>query len=603
MRYGYHNTPIYKFDFRKMKDQKIGMNEERAMRKIKTTVDFPGEHVIDEDCSDDASVVSPLPSGVAGCMKAPDPLRSPSRRSVSSQKHIGIEMRMPNAGQQDCGYIEVSPSDPGADFLTGPAPLITRTDFMHMIQEGVRMALSAKARNNDVTVIKTRTSASSAGEESVTSQLSNQVEGKKKSMRYILHQYKPKNFQQIRLIHDITNEDFISSLCDSELLGGWTESSGKSGSLFWYSSDRRYIMKSISSQETHVMNQMCSSYLRYIGSHPHSLLCKFFGMFKITTYVAAPSVIRGGQRASRIRSNVVQVTRFVIMNNVFEAIDNPVPFRQQAAQSSTDQSPPVIDKFDLKGTTEDRYVRPVSGNEVLKDINFNNRWITLPQHLAECLVEVITEDCQFLHHHGIMDYSLILGIKESNTIETRARLFASNVDLVGSLHSSHHESKPTFKKKIESKMKEMSTAVHKLLTPNSSKSTDVIQPKQSSSLPSRMPSITEENLQVGAAPDSTSEPPKEADTPEVTNDRSIFTAFHGGVAGLSERRTGTVIYYLGIIDILQEYTIKKKAAHCIKRFSIGCCHEIDTVAPLRYKNRFQKYVVSKIQTGDDIIAP
>jgi 1-phosphatidylinositol-4-phosphate 5-kinase len=586
-----------------MDNQKIGMNEEKGLRKIKTTVEFPGEQVIEEDSSDDQSVVSPLPTGVGGCMKPPDPSRSPTKRSISSQKHIGIEMRMANAGQQDCGYIEVSPSEPGADFLTGPAPLITRTDFMHMIQEGVRMALSAKARNNDVTVIKTRTSAPIIGNESVNSQQSNQVEGKKKSMRYILHQYKPKNFQQIRTIHGITNEDFISSLCDSDLLGGWTESSGKSGSLFWYSSDRRYIMKSISAQETHVMNHMCSSYLRYIGSHPHSLLCKFFGMFKITTYVAAPSVIRGGQRASRIRSNVVQVTRFVIMNNVFEALDTPVLHRP-VAQSSTDPSPPVIEKFDLKGTTEDRYVRPISGKEVLKDINFNNRWITLPQHLAECLIEVITEDCQFLHHHGIMDYSLILGIKESNNPETRARLFASNIDLVGSLHSSHHESKPTFKKKFESKMKEMSSAVHKLLTPNSSKSLDVlVPPKESSSLPSRMPSITEENFKP-VVTDSASEPPKGSITPIATktaNDRSIFTSFHGGVAGLSEPRTGTVIYYLGIIDILQEYTIKKKAAHCIKRFSIGCCHEIDTVAPLRYKDRFHKYMVSKIQTGHDIV--
>ena len=595
-----------------MSNRKFGMDDNqnaKGWRKIKTIVDFPGEQVIEEDSSDDASVLSPLPSGVGGCMKPPDPARSPSRRSAASQKHIGIEMRMAPSSQEDCGTIEVSPSEPGADFLSGPAPLITRTDFMRMIQEGIRMALSAKARNNDVTVIKTKASASIPAGPSADSVQSNQVEGKKKSMRYILHQYKPKNFQQIRALHDITNEDFIASLCDAELLGGWTESSGKSGSLFWYSSDRKYIMKSISAQETQVMNHMCSSYLRYIGSHPHSLLCKFFGMFKITTYVAAPSVIRGGQRASRIRSNVVQVTRFVIMNNVFESLDVPTMSLRPVAQSSSDASANNIEKFDLKGTTEDRYVRPVSGKEVLKDINFNNRWMTLPQHLAECLVEVITEDCQFLHHHGIMDYSLILGVKESDTPETRARLLASNIDLVGSLHSSHHEStqQTTFKKKFESKMKEMSSAVHKLLTPSKTAPPDMHNKDAASSLPSRMPSITEETLRQpnGTAQqvDSASEPPVLANSlsPETThlNDRSIFTAFYGGVPGINEPRTGTVIYYLGIIDILQEYTIKKKAAHCIKRFSIGCCHEIDTVAPLRYKNRFHKYMVSKIQAANE----
>merc|ERR1712216_359968 len=49
-----------------------------------------------------------------------------------------------------------------------------------------------------------------------------------------------------------------------------------------------------------------------------------------------------------------------------------------------------------------------------------------------------------------------------------------------------------------------------------------------------------------------------------------------------------VIYSLGIVDILQQWTLKKKAAHVIKKVSIGCCHEIDTEPPNYYRGRFAR---------------
>jgi hypothetical protein len=79
----------------------------------------------------------------------------------------------------------------------------------------------------------------------------------------------------------------------------------------------------------------------------------------------------------------------------------------------------------------------------------------------------------------------------------------------------------------------------------------------------------------------------------------VFRTFNGGVVGLDENGTATVVYYLGIIDILQQYTMKKKAAHLIKRCTIGCCHEIDTVAPNRYKARFARYMAGKIRAVPD----
>jgi len=532
---------------------------------------------MEEDSSDDMSQGSPLPGGIGICIKSQDPQKSPSRRSIPTNKHIGIEMRLSSAENVNESVIEVSPSEPGADFLSGPAPLLTRTDFMHMIQEGIRIALSETARNNDIRVIRTqRTVVGSGPPPSIpvarSSSTLSSSDPSKKRMKYIMHQYKPKSFQQMREMHNISTPDFLDSLCNSDLLGGWTESSGKSGSLFWYSSDRKYIMKSITAEETHLMNSMIGSYLRYIRSHPHTLLCKFFGMFKISTYVAAPSYMRGQDRPSRIRSDTLQTTRFVVMNNVFEYPDIAPPTA-------------TVEKFDLKGTTEDRYVRPVTGKEVLKDLNFGSRIITLPRPVADCLTQVIKEDCHFLLHHGIMDYSLILGVREGDD-ETQTRLssaWTSDPEWQTRISNHHGKSPSGFATKVKA-------AVHKLLSPFPHSATssrrscshpphDPVEAASIGRVSSGMPSIIEE------------------DSPPATR-KSVFTAFQGGVAGWKDQDRPAV-YYLGIIDILQQYTMKKKAAHCIKKFSIGCCHEIDTVAPKRYRQRFEQNMVSKIRLPAD----
>lgn len=72
-----------------------------------------------------------------------------------------------------------------------------------------------------------------------------------------------------------------------------------------------------------------------------------------------------------------------------------------------------------------------------------------------------------------------------------------------------------------------------------------------------------------------------------------------------------MVYYVGIIDILQQYTFKKRAARLMKKYTIGwatrlaslsgahfpCClrcfHEIDTEPPEYYRNRFVKYLDEK----------
>ena len=444
-----------------------------------------------------------------------------------------------------------------------------------MIQEGVRLAVSASAGSNRVRVLRKSHEQSDAPTGGASS---SSATPPKKTMKYIMHQYKPKNFQVLRSLAGISSDDFATSICDADLSGGYSECSGKSGSLFWYSADRKYIMKSISAEEATLLNGICSSYLRYVGAHPHSLLCKFYGMYKITTTVAAPSYIRGEKRASRVRSNTVRTTRFVIMNNVFHTADNTAGF----------------EKFDLKGTTEDRFVKLINGNEVLKDINFLNRRITLPENIADCLSRVIQEDCEFLLRHGIMDYSLIVGVKQSNNRSTLERLGAPVGSEVHEWMAAGETRRRTFHDKLNAQLTAAKSAavkaahsVQKLLSPSGSLRTSVVVDEQRAS---RLAGINEVDEEATPPAEEMESPPAH-DSPVP----SVFSSFDGGVAGLDESVSKGVVYYMGIIDILQQYTVKKKLAHLIKKCTIGCCHEIDTVAPEYYKARFVRYVAGKVK--------
>ena len=556
--------------------------ERKSSRNINTVVDYVGSDGEDGESDEVSNVSQAVPVIGGACVRGPENPGSPSRHT--SKKRIAIELKVSPTGEGRKN-IEANPSVPRDDFLAGPVSLLSRGDLMHMIQEGVRIGISERADDNRLQVVKNTHSGESI-EPNGASSSSESPEGQRRTMKYILSQYKPKNFEMLRRMSGISNADFVKSICDADLVGGYTENSGKSGSLFWYSADGKYIMKSINPQERALLEHKCSAYLRYMGSHPHSLLCRFYGMFKIVTTVATPSYIRGAQRASRIRANTVITTRFVIMNNVF-CVPESLP----------------MEKFDLKGTTEDRFVKPVSGKEVMKDINFQNRWISLPDPLADCLNKVVREDSDFLNRHGIMDYSLIVGVLKpepnSEILEHLGR------ETVGEDVQTYFAVKPkTIQEKLNEQITAAKSAVQRLLSPANTRGQAASQNQSaySSNLQSIHEAAVEDEPQVNAPIESIA--PRVGPVPQrSTSTRplppSVFRTFNGGVVGLDENGTATVVYYLGIIDILQQYTMKKKAAHLIKRCTIGCCHEIDTVAPNRYKARFARYMAGKIRAVPD----
>ena len=64
------------------------------------------------------------------------------------------------------------------------------------------------------------------------------------------------------------NFDYLYELC----------SSGKSGSLFYYTKDKNYLIKQIPEREFLKFRSILREYFEHIKSNPETLISRFFGL-------------------------------------------------------------------------------------------------------------------------------------------------------------------------------------------------------------------------------------------------------------------------------------------------------------------------------------
>jgi len=67
-------------------------------------------------------------------------------------------------------------------------------------------------------------------------------------------------------------------------------SSGKSGSFFYYSANGKFILKTISKKEFEVIQSILPSYYTHIKSNPKTLMCRLYGLHKISYNRLRPTV-------------------------------------------------------------------------------------------------------------------------------------------------------------------------------------------------------------------------------------------------------------------------------------------------------------------------
>eukprot|EP00283_Hemiselmis_rufescens_P002837 CAMPEP_0173422004 /NCGR_PEP_ID=MMETSP1357-20121228/2879_1 /TAXON_ID=77926 /ORGANISM="Hemiselmis rufescens, Strain PCC563" /LENGTH=866 /DNA_ID=CAMNT_0014384977 /DNA_START=148 /DNA_END=2748 /DNA_ORIENTATION=- len=216
-------------------------------------------------------------------------------------------------------------------------------------------------------------------------------------------------FRDIRKAFGVSDEHFLASLGIRQVIGGLLMgdmrgmadrvSEGRSGSMFYYSHDGKFMCKTICDEEHWAMREMLREYHRYVIDHPDTLLMRILGLFEL--------------------HHARKTHKLIVVANVFNS------------------SLPIHERFDLKGSTYKRTIgrdRRGTSGIVHKDIDFMQmgRSITLPKGLDEELRRQIVLDSAFLERQHVIDYSLLVGVHRRKRIERRSS--ASGGEKKGELH-------------------------------------------------------------------------------------------------------------------------------------------------------------------------
>ncbi|CEP02393.1 hypothetical protein PBRA_008977 [Plasmodiophora brassicae] len=220
-----------------------------------------------------------------------------------------------------------------------------------------------------------------------------------KSIRFGFKTYAGEVFAALRATLGIATSSYVRSLAGGEAFHDFVSNS-QSGAFFFFTTDGKYIIKTMTHNESLWFRDFLPDYFQHLRDNPRSLLVRVVGLYRLK--------FNGG------RHNL----HFYVMQNVFDK----------------DASIPIHARYDLKGSTLGRAAK--SGETVLKDLDFEQQHVVLrlggnrSAFLAQLQV-----DANFLSHVSQMDYSLLLGVYHRDLDETNP----SDEELLARLHYTAEE--------------------------------------------------------------------------------------------------------------------------------------------------------------------
>lgn len=99
-----------------------------------------------------------------------------------------------------------------------------------------------------------------------------------------IFEYAPKKFQEIREMDKIDRAMIKLSLSakrnrDQAFQAG--ESQGKSGSFFFFSHDKKFLIKTMNDSELKIFMKSLPDYFELLQQNPNSLIARIYGVFKV----------------------------------------------------------------------------------------------------------------------------------------------------------------------------------------------------------------------------------------------------------------------------------------------------------------------------------
>ncbi|KAK1612890.1 hypothetical protein QYE76_036563 [Lolium multiflorum] len=355
--------------------------------------------------------------------------------------------------------------------------------------------------------------------------------------------YCPMVFRNLREMFKIDTADYMISISGSDALRELS-SPGKSGSIFFLSQDDRFMIKTLRKSEVQVLLRMLPYYYRHVQTYENTLVTKFFGLHRVT-----PSSGRKFQ--------------FVVMGNMF----------------CTELR--IHRRFDLKGSSLGRSTEKIKidENTTLKDLDLNYSFYLEPSWRG-ALLKQIEIDSEFLRNHGIMDYSLLLGFhyraRRNLQIGSSCResILPDNLTVLSEADVAEENSVYNYQDGLillqRGSNKNGPASVGPHIRGSRLRSSSACFEEVDLLLPGtgRLPIQLGVNMPARA----------EKEDKQEDDNKSLHHVYD-------------VVLYIGIIDILQKYNMRKKIEHAYKSIKYKYNPlSISAVEPRFYSERFFKFV-------------
>ncbi|XP_059901542.1 phosphatidylinositol 5-phosphate 4-kinase type-2 alpha isoform X1 [Gadus macrocephalus] len=349
-------------------------------------------------------------------------------------------------------------------------------------------------------------------------------------------EYCPLVFRNLRERFGIDDQDFQNSLTRSAPLN--SESQGRSGARFHTSYDKRYVIKTITGEDVAEMHNILKKYHQFIVEcHGNTLLPQFLGMYRLT--------VDGDETYMIVTRNV-----FSHRLSVYKKYDlkGSTVAREASDKEKQPRPPEDVPPRPKSGNVQQRlqtlriatrfycamkHVRDAKELPTYKDNDFINdgQKIHIDDENKKLFMEKLRKDVEFLALLKLMDYSLLVGIHDVERAE---------------------------QEEVESEDNEGEDD-------------------------------GESDGGVGTPPDS---PSNTLDSAKPLSPGEFDPTIDVYAIKSNDGAPRKEVYFMAVIDILQHYDAKKKAAHAAKTVKHGAGAEISTVNPEQYSKRFHDFITT-----------
>ncbi|CAF1148846.1 unnamed protein product [Rotaria sordida] len=431
-----------------------------------------------------------------------------------------------------------------------------------------------------------------------------------------LKTYAQTAFRFFRNAFGVDPSSFMSSLCAKDLRE--LPNPGASGSIFYITADDTYIIKTVSKKEARFLLSLLPGYYMNLTQNPFTLLPKFFGLY---CYQSANKNIRFVIMNNLIPTNVKLHEKYDLKGSIY---------KRKASEEERKRELPTLKDNDFK--------------------SLHPHGLIIEPFFYDQLIQTIEDDVRVLGSFDIMDYSLLLAVhnitEEMKPTQNLSLLSPSlssspttskpisSLDMITNTPSSIHEDIRTT---ISTDSGIAMTTIHKIPTYiQYIRVIEFVRAQQEPLL--RTPSIlnTENSLSDNPIPNDNNETAStktvrpdlspilnrninqtndnqstiQRNSKNPINHNDTSSPFHVGnsliggdvwynrqnlsrlaMAGIPavNQNGDLLLLYVGIIDILQNYRLRKKLEHAFKS-TLVTREEISVCNPSHYGDRFVRFL-------------